>query len=134
MVMAYTLLEQDALQSFLPLCTERGVGIVIGGPYNSGILATGPREGAFFNYDPAPPEILDRVSKIQAVCAAHKVRMVDAAFQFPLCHPSVLSVIPGGQAMAEMQSNLEAAHALMPSALWTDLKSEGLMSPDAPTP
>ena len=130
----YTLLEQDALQSFLPLCTERGVGIVIGGPYNSGILATGPREGAFFNYDPAPPEILDRVSKIQAVCAAHKVRMVDAAFQFPLCHPSVLSVIPGGQAMAEMQSNLEAAHALMPSALWTDLKSEGLMSPDAPTP
>ncbi len=130
----YTLLEQEALQSFLPLCTERGVGIVVGGPYNSGILATGPRQGAFFNYDPAPPEILDKARRIEALCQRHGVRMLDAAFQFPLCHPAVVSVIPGGQAVSEMQSNLAAASAVIPAELWADLKSEGLMSAHAPTP
>ncbi len=130
----YTLLEQEALNSFLPKCVERGVGIVIGGPYNSGILATGPREGAHYNYDPAPAEILDRVRRIEAVCQSHGVRLVDAAFQFPLCHPAVLSVIPGGQAVAEMTSNLQAANAVIPAALWADLKADGLLLPDAPTP
>ena len=130
----YTLLEQEALTSFLPLCVERGVGIVIGGPYNSGILATGAREGAFYNYDPAPPEILERVTRIQAVCESHGVRMVDAAFRFPLCHPAVVSVIPGGQAVAEMTSNLTAAAASIPDALWRDLKAEGLLSDAAPAP
>ncbi|OYX43078.1 MAG: pyridoxal 4-dehydrogenase [Rhodobacterales bacterium 32-67-9] len=128
----YTLLEQEALESFLPLCAVRGIGIVIGGPYNSGILATGARPGAFYNYDPAPPEILDRVARIEAVCARHGVRMVDAAFQFPLCHPSVVSVIPGGQRVAEVRANLEAATARVPAALWADLKAEGLMRSDAP--
>ena len=94
----YTLLEQEALESFLPLCERRGIGIVIGGPYNSGILATGPKPGAWYNYEPAPQTILDRVARIQTVCEAHGVRMVEAAFQFPLAHPAVLSVIPGGQA------------------------------------
>ena len=130
----YTLLEQEALTSFLPKCEERGVGIVVGGPYNSGILATGPREGAFYNYDPAPESILDRVARIEAVCKRHGVRVVDAAFQFPLCHPAVLSVIPGGQAVSEMQSNLQAASADIPAELWSELKAEGLVSEDAPTP
>ncbi len=130
----YTLLEQEALDSFLPLCEARGIGIVIGGPYNSGILATGPREGAFYNYDPAPPEILARVGRIEAVCKAHGVRMVDAAFQFPLHHPAVVSVIPGGQGVAEMKGNLAAAKAEIPAALWQDLKAQGLMRQDAPTP
>ncbi len=129
----YTLLEQEALETFLPLCAARGIGIVIGGPYNSGILATGAREGAYFNYDPAPRHILDKVAAIEAVCAAHDVRLVDAAFRFPLMHPSVISVIPGGQSPAEMASNLRAAHAQIPPALWSDLKSEGLMRQDAPT-
>lgn len=128
----YTLLEQEALASFLPLCETRGIGIVVGGPYNSGILATGPRPGAFYNYDPAPPAILDRVAKIEAVCARHDTRMVDAAFQFPLRHPAVVSVIPGGQGTAEMASNLAAAKAEVPAALWAELKAEGLMRPDAP--
>ena len=128
----YTLLEQDPLESFLPLCEERGIGVVIGGPYNSGILATGPREGAYYNYDPAPPEVLERVGRIEAVCARHGVRMVDAAFQFPLCHPAVVSVIPGGQGEAEMLSNVRAAGAEVPAALWADLKAEGLMREDAP--
>ena len=128
----YTLLEQEALESFLPLCVARGVGVVIGGPYNSGILATGPRPGAFYNYDPAPQEILDRVGRIEAVCRAHGVRRVDAAFQFPLRHPAVVSVVPGGQAVAEVEGNLAAARATIPPALWADLKSEGLLRPDAP--
>lgn len=128
----YTLLEQEALDSFLPLAQARGIGIVIGGPYNSGILATGAREGAFYNYDPAPPHILDRVRRIEAVCARHGVRLLDAAFQFPLHHPAVVSVIPGGQGVAEMQSNLAAAGAQVPPALWSDLKAEGLMRADAP--
>ena len=80
----YTLLEQEALESFLPLCEKRGIGIVLGGPYNSGILATGPKPGAFYNYSEAPQEILDRVARIEAVCKRHGVRLVEAALQFPL--------------------------------------------------
>ena len=125
----YTLLEQEALDSFLPLCLARGVGIVIGGPYNSGVLATGARPGAFYNYNPAPDWVLAKVAKIEAVCAAHKVRLVDAAFQFPLLHPAVVSIIPGGQGVAEVR----AASAVIPAALWADLKAQGLMRQDAPT-
>jgi D-threo-aldose 1-dehydrogenase len=128
----YTLLEQEALETFLPLAEQRGIGIIIGGPYNSGILATGPRPGAFYNYDLAPGHILDKVARIEAVCKRHTVRMVDAAFQFPLRHPSVVSVIPGGQGVAEMDANAVAATAEMPPALWADLKAEGLMRQDAP--
>lgn len=128
----YTLLEQEALESFLPLCVDRGIGVVIGGPYNSGILATGPVPGAFYNYDPAPPEIRDRVARIERICTRHAVRLVDAAFQFPLRHPAVVTVIPGGQGLAEMDSNLDAAKARIPPALWADLKAEGLMRDDAP--
>lgn len=129
----YTLLEQEALESFLPLCQRRGVGIVVGGPYNSGVLASGPVPGAFYNYDPAPPEILARVDRIEAACKAHGVAMVAAAFQFPLSHPAVVSVIPGGQSIAQVKSNLEIATAKIPPALWTDLKAQGLMRADAPT-
>ena len=129
----YTLLEQEALATFLPMAQARGIGIVIGGPYNSGILATGPKPGAFYNYDPAPQAILDRVARIEAVCLRHSVRMVDAAFQFPLCHPAVVSVIPGGQGVAEVNANLAAATAVMPPALWDDLKAEGLLRAEAPT-
>ena len=129
----YTLLEQEALDSFLPLCLARGVGIVIGGPYNSGVLATGARPGAFYNYNPAPDWVLAKVAKIEAVCAAHKVRLVDAAFQFPLLHPAVVSIIPGGQGVAEVDANARAASATIPPALWDELKAQGLMRQDAPT-
>ena len=129
----YTLLEQEALDSFLPLCLARSVGIVIGGPYNSGVLATGARPGAFYNYNPATDWVLAKVAKIEAVCAAHKVRLVDAAFQFPLLHPAVVSIIPGGQGVAEVDANVRAASAVIPAALWADLKAQGLMRQDAPT-
>ena len=128
----YTLLEQEALETFLPLCEKRNIGIIIGGPYNSGILATGAKPGAWFDYDRAPPEILEKVDQIEAICMAHNVSMLDAAFQFPLSHPSVLSVIPGGQGVSEMKSNIDAASATMPPELWQTLKSAGLMRKDAP--
>jgi len=129
----YTLLEQTALDSFLPLCEQRGIGIVTGGPYNSGILASGAKPGAFYNYNPAPQAILDRVNAIEAVCNDHDVRMVDAALQFPLLHPAHVAVIPGGQGVAEMAGNLQAAAASIPAQLWTELKSAGLLREDAPT-
>ena len=129
----YTLLEQEALESFLPLCQSRGIGIVVGGPYNSGVLASGPVPGAFYNYEPAPEAILEKVRRIEAVCQAHGVAMIDAAFQFPLLHPSVVSVIPGGQSREQMESNLRVAEAAVPPALWSDLKAQGLMREDAPT-
>lgn len=129
----YTLLEQEALDSLLPICEARGIGIVIGGPYNSGILATGARDGAFYNYDPAPRDILARVSRLEAVCKAEGVRLVDAAFQFPLAHPAVLSVIPGGQGLAEMESNFAAAAADIPPGFWERLKHENLLHRNAPT-
>ena len=129
----YTLLEQEALETFLPLCESRGIGIVIGGPYNSGILASGPKPGAFYNYDPAPDSIRERVRRLREICEAHGVSLVDAAFRFPLLHPCVVSVIPGGQRPAEVRSNLRAAAAAIPRTLWDDLKAQGLMRGDAPT-
>jgi D-threo-aldose 1-dehydrogenase len=107
----------------------RGVGVVIGGPYNSGILATGPRTGAHYNYAPAPQAVLDRAARLQAVCEGHGVRLVDAAFRFPLLHPATVSVIPGGQGKTEMDSNARAAGAVIPRALWQTLAAEGLMPP-----
>lgn len=130
----YTLLEQEALDSFLPLCEQRGVGIVLGGPYNSGILATGPKPGAFFNYDPAPQDILERVAKIETVCKSHGVKLIEAALRFPLHHPCVVSTIPGAQSSAQVDSNKACLGAEIPNALWSDLKDEGLMRRDAPTP
>lgn len=130
----YTLLEQEALTSFLPLCTARGIGILLGGPYNSGILATGPKPGAFYNYDPAPAAILERVARIEAVCRAHGVPLIAAALQFPLHHPAVVSVIPGGQAPAEVEANAKVLGIPIPDGLWAALKAEGLLREDAPTP
>lgn len=128
----YTLLEQEALATCLPLLQSRGIGIVTGGPYNSGILATGPVDGAYYNYEPASDRIKAQVAEIEAVCTAHNTRMVDAAFRFSLLHPCIVSVIPGGQGVAEMAANLEAAAAHIPAELWADLKARGLMREDAP--
>ncbi|GGX59224.1 pyridoxal 4-dehydrogenase [Tateyamaria omphalii] len=128
----YTLLEQSALDSFLPLCEARGIGIVTGGPYNSGILATGAKPGAYYNYDAAPDHILKRVNAIEAVCKDHSISLIDAAFQFPLRHPAHVSVIPGAQGVGEMESNLQAAQADIPAAFWSDLKARGLLDERAP--
>lgn len=130
----YTLLEQEALESFLPLCVARDVGIILGGPYNSGILATGAVPGARYNYQPAPPEILDRVRRIEAVCAGHGVRLIEAALQFVTGHPAVRTVIPGAVNAAEVEANVALFSRPLPAGLWSDLKGAGLLRPDAPTP
>jgi D-threo-aldose 1-dehydrogenase len=130
----YTLLEQEALNSFLPLCEQRGIGIVLGGPYNSGILATGPKPGAFYNYEPAPKNILERVGKIDAICKSHKVKLAEAALRFLLHHPSVVSVIPGAVTPKQVALNIETLSAKLPKALWRDLKAQGLMDERAPVP
>jgi D-threo-aldose 1-dehydrogenase len=130
----YTLLEQEALTSFLPLCVEKHIGVVIGGPYNSGILATGAKAGAFYNYAPPPKNILERVRNIEAVCKAHSVKLPAAALRFPLSHPAIVSVIPGGQKASEVSRNVEMLQTKIPAGLWRDLKSMGLMRADAPTP
>jgi D-threo-aldose 1-dehydrogenase len=130
----YTLLEQEALGSFLPYCVEKKIGVVIGGPFNSGILATGPKQGAHYNYVPAPKAILEKVAKIQAICAEHKVKLGEAAIRFPLSHPAIVSVIPGAQKPGEVHRNSQMLGAKIPAALWRDLKSAGLMLSGAPTP
>lgn len=128
----YTLLEQDPLDSLLPLCTARGIGIVVGGPYNSGILATGAVHGAMYNYAPAPQAVLDRVAALEAACTTFGVRLVDAAFRFPLLHPAVVSVIPGAQTQTQMQQTLKAARARIPHEVWSVMKKQGLIHVDAP--
>ena len=130
----YTLLEQEALTSFLPMCIERDVGIILGGPYNSGILASGPVPGAKYNYEDASEDILDRVRKIEAVCSAHGTKLIAAALQFVLGHPAVKTVIPGAVNGREVAANVELMGTAIPAGLWTDLQSEGLIRADAPLP
>ena len=130
----YTLLEQEALESFLPLCVARDVGVILGGPYNSGILATGAVEGARYNYAPASPAILDRVRRIEDVCAGHGVRLIEAALQFVMGHPAVRTVIPGAASAAEVEANTALLSRRIPDGLWADLRQAGLLRPDAPTP
>ena len=120
------------MNSFLPLCEKRGIGIVLGGPYNSGILATGAKAGALYNYDPAPKNILERVRRIEAVCKAHKVKLPEAALRFPVKHPSVVSVIPGMINPKQVALNVKTLGAKIPKAFWKDLKAKGLLHAEAP--
>jgi D-threo-aldose 1-dehydrogenase len=129
----YTLLEQDALTSFLPLCDERKIAVVIGGPFNSGILATGAKADAHYNYGQAPDQVKDRVRRIQQICKSFKVRLPEAALRFPLGHPAVVSVIAGAQRASEARQNAAMMRAKIPAALWRTLKTEKLLREDAPT-
>ncbi|MDX1435114.1 MAG: aldo/keto reductase, partial [Gammaproteobacteria bacterium] len=130
----YTLLEQSPLDDLLPLCEARGIGIVAGGPFNSGILATGPVAGATYNYRPAAPEALERVRAIESVCAAFDVPLAAAALQFPLAHPAVSSVICGARSAEEIAANAELVRTAVPAECWRELKGAGLIREDAPTP
>jgi len=130
----YSLLEQPALADFLPLAEKKGIGVMLGGVFNSGILATGAIADAKYNYRPAPPEIRERVGKIEAVCAAHDVALPVAAMQFALGHPAVASLVIGAVAPAEVTRNVAALTARVPAALWSDLKREGLLDAAAPVP
>jgi D-threo-aldose 1-dehydrogenase len=131
--MPYTLVDQGGLDE-LAMCAERGVSVVIGAPYASGILARGPQPDATYGYRPARPEIIEKVERIAAVCQRHDVPLAAAALQFPLGHASVVAVIPGPRATEEVRLNLAWMRHDIPDALWAELQAEGLIRPDAPTP
>ncbi|MDQ0839910.1 aldo/keto reductase [Sphingomonas faeni] len=132
----YTLLEQDALISFLPLCGARDVKIVLGGPYNSGILAKGVRGAGDVHYDyqPASSAIVAKVRGIEDLCEDHGVPLAAAALQFPLGHPQVVSVIPGMNSPRQVIQAIEQMGMPIPADLWRDLKDRALIRADAPTP
>lgn len=129
----YTLLEQTSLD-FLNYCHNRNIAIFLGGVFNSGILATGPREGASYNYAAAPASILEKANKIDAICARYDVPLRIAALHFALAHPAVTSVVLGAQRPEEVKANVEALNFTVPAPLWAELKHEGLIEQNAPTP
>jgi len=130
----YTLLDQEVLDEEFPRCAEHGVGAVIGAVFASGILATGPVEGATYAYAPATEEILEKTRRIETVCKRHDTPLGAAAMQFPLAHPIVAAIIPGALAPAHVQGNVQLLQHSIPADLWAELKDEGLLRKDAPTP
>jgi len=130
----YTLIDQSALPELLPACVARGVHVILGGPYNSGVLARGAVAGATFDYRPAEPVILDRVRALTGVCTALDVPLQAAALQFPLGHPAVTTVLPGARSSAEVEANLRFVVHPIPAAFWRALKNERLIPPDVPLP
>jgi D-threo-aldose 1-dehydrogenase len=131
----YTLLEQGALDRLMPACAAAGTSIVIGGPYNSGILATGTKGPTpYYDYAPAPAAVIARVAAIEAVAARHDVPLAAAALQFPLAHPVVASVIPGLADPARVAETMRLYQTAIPRDFWAALKAEGLLRPDAPVP
>jgi D-threo-aldose 1-dehydrogenase len=130
----YSLLEQPGLERFLPLATEKRIGVMLGGVFNSGVLATGAVPGARYNYRPVPPDVLARVERIEAVCRAHAVPIAQAALHFPLGHPAVSSLVLGSVVPDEVRRNVAALARPVPAGLWADLKSEGLLAPEVPIP
>lgn len=129
----YTLLDQTALPELLPLCQERGLAVIAGGVYNSGILAD-PSPGARFDYALAPGPVLERAQRLQAVCAHHGVPLPAAAIQFPLAHPAVASVLVGARSAAELEESLRFLSLAIPADLWAELRSQGLLPEGAPVP
>jgi D-threo-aldose 1-dehydrogenase len=130
----YTLLEQEALDEFLPLCVERGAAVVVGGGFNSGILATGAKPGAKYNYSPAPDDIMKRVAAVEEVCGSHDVPLPAAALQFVVAHPAVVSFCAGTRTEQQLTQNIEWFSRPIPAEFWSELKANGLLREDAPVP
>ena len=130
----YTLLDQVALHDLLPLATEQGIAIYVGGPFNSGILADPRATQPNFNYGPATAEWIDKARRLDAVCRRHNVPLKAAAIQFPLGHPAVVSVLSGARSVAELEENIAMFQTPIPATLWDDLRAEGLLDEAAPTP
>ncbi|KJC63631.1 D-threo-aldose 1-dehydrogenase [Agreia bicolorata] len=129
----YTLLEQTALDSLLPLCEERGIAVIAGGVFNSGLLAN-PHVDARYDYNRAPESIVSRALELAAVCERHGVPLKAAALQFPKAHPSVAAVLTGSRSPEEMTENIELFDLVIPSDLWAELKDAGLLRQTAPVP
>jgi D-threo-aldose 1-dehydrogenase len=130
----YTLLDQESLTRGMQTCIDRGVSVIVGAPFASGILVTGSGAGAKYAYGAASPEVQARVRGMEAVCKAHGVALPVAALQFVLAHPAVVSAIPGAAKASEVEANVKALETAIPAAFWADLKAQGLIHPDAPVP
>jgi D-threo-aldose 1-dehydrogenase len=130
----YTLLDQEVIDTLLPRVQREGVAIVDGAPLNSGILATGPITGAQFDYAPASDAMLAKTRRIEALCTRYGTTLIRAALNFPLGHPAITAIIPGFSNAAEFADNLAGYRQPIPDQLWSDLKSEGLLHPNAPVP
>ena len=130
----YTLLDHSSLATFMPECERRGISVLMAAPFNSGILATGAREGATFFYVEADAEIKERTRRIEAVCARHGVSLGAAALQFPLAHPAVAAVLPGPRSAAQVAASVRWVAEAIPGEFWQELKGEELIDATAPTP
>jgi D-threo-aldose 1-dehydrogenase len=130
----YTLLEQQTLDDLLPACEARSVSILLGGAFNSGILARGVAGDLKFNYGAAPPEVIERVARLEAVCRAHGVPLAAAALQFPYAHPAIATVLTGARSSDEMRENVASFEQPIPADLWSALRDEGLLDSRAPLP
>jgi D-threo-aldose 1-dehydrogenase len=129
----YTLLDQSGLRELLPTCAERGISVIAGGVYNSGLLAD-PKPGGWYDYQPAPAAVLARALAAQEICARHRVPLRAAAIQFPLGHPAVASVLVGARSPAEVDDAVAMFSLDIPGQLWRDLKRAGLIPEEAPVP
>jgi D-threo-aldose 1-dehydrogenase len=131
----YTLLEQGALDELLPVCERRGIGVVVAGVFNSGLLARrNPTEDATYNYVRAPAVVLDRARRIADVCERHGTTLPEAAIAFPLGHPAVVSVCVGARSPEQVRRNARLLGAEIPQELWDELREERLLHPGAPVP
>ena len=130
----YTLIEQDSLDDLMPLCVEQGISLLLGGIFNSGILATGAIAGARHNYEAAGEEVTARIAAIETQCSAYEVPIAAVAIQFVLAHPAVASVLLGASTLAQQAANIAAANTAVPEALWDALRENGYLRSDAPTP
>src|SRR5690606_7542519 len=132
--MPYTLLDQQSLHTGMQTCIDRNVSVIIGAPFASGILVTGSGGNAKYGYGAASPEVQAKVRGLEAACEAHGVSLPAAALQFPLAHPAVVSIIPGAARPSEVEQNVASVQTPIPAAFWSDLKQQGLIDGDAPTP
>ncbi|MCJ8294586.1 MAG: aldo/keto reductase [Colwellia sp.] len=133
----YTLLEQGALQTFLPKCESKNISVIVGGPYNSGILATGVKDSnrpLHYNYKKPPASVIDKVTKLENICDDFSIPLAAAALQFPLAHPAIISVVVGLNSVSQVESTIANYQAIIPKEFWQTLKDNCLILENAPTP
>lgn len=127
----YTLLEQQSLRDFFPACAQQNVGVIIAGPYNSGILA-GDSNNRNYNYQTASPEIQTRVDKLRQTCQQHHIELPRAAIQFPALHPQVVAVVTGARSPQEIIQSVDNFQRPVPEFFWSSLKQEKLIADESP--
>jgi D-threo-aldose 1-dehydrogenase len=129
----YTLLDQSALDEVLPLCVRKTISVIIGSPFNTGILYD-PKPDSTFDFMPAPPEMVERAQKLKTVCQKYDVSLPAAAVQFPFTHPAVAQVLTGARSAREITENLKLMQTPIPRELWRELREQDLLHPEAPVP